>query len=142
MFFIFPKKISVDTGIKLTNGNLYIKTVRAAQNLQKLGFKKNDVFGLIARNSHHVAPIIFASLCVGCPINTLDSGFNKPEMIHMLSTSKPTLVFCDVNVLELVSNCLKELQNDATIYTFGGTSGESTAVEDLFSETHNESDFM
>lgn len=100
------------------------------------------MFGLVAKNSHHVAPIVFASLSLGCPINTLDTGFNNPEMLHMLGISRPKIVFCDVEVFELVLTCLQKLQIDAKIYTFGGTSGDSIAVEDLFAETHFESEFM
>lgn len=135
-------KVSADTGIELTRYEIYIKTIRAAQNLQKLGFEKNDLFSLVARNSHHVAPIVFASFCLGCPINSLDTAFNKIEMKHMLGITQPKLVFCDVDVFDLVSNCLDELGNNAKIYTFGGVSINSCPIEVLFEETHNESDFM
>lgn len=134
-------KISADSGIQLTNHDLYIKTIRAAQNLKNLGFKKDDVFSIIAKNSHHVAPVVFASFCLGCPVNTLSTEFGKAEIKHLLGTTNPKLIFCDTNVYDLVSHCLEELENNASFYTFGGVFNGSNRVEDLFLETNNELEF-
>lgn len=38
-----------------------IKSIRAAQNLQKRGYKRSQVVGIIAKNSHHLAPGILNS---------------------------------------------------------------------------------
>lgn len=118
------------------------KTIRAAQNLQKRGYKSKQVFGLLAKNSHHVAPIVFASISIGCPVNTLDPTFGKTELIHMLKTTKPILMFSDIGSHDLLKECLMELGNDAKIFTFGGSKGEAEPVENLFSETNNEDDFV
>lgn len=96
----------------------------------------------MAKNSRHVAPIVFASLAIGCPINTLDSSFGKTEVIHMMTITKPVLVFCDVKCYQTVDECLKKLNNDAIIFTFGGIFGRSQSVETLFEETQNENQFM
>lgn len=74
-------------------------------------------------------------------MNALDTAFSKTEILHMLRITKPKLVFCNVGLCESVRRCLTELQNDASIYTFGGSDGKSTAVEDLFVETGNEFEF-
>lgn len=126
----------------MTNEEIRVKTIRAAQNLQKLGFQPNDVFGFMARNSHHLAPIVFASLCLGCPFNPIDPSFQKQEIMHMFAITQPKLVFCDVDKYELVEECLQELDNDSKIFTFGGTVGESILVDGLFEETFTENDFM
>lgn len=118
-----------------------IKTIRAAQNLQKRGYEPKQVFGLMAKNSHHVAPIVFASICIGCPINTLDPTFGKTELIYMLKTTKPALMFCDVEVYDLVAECLAELKNDAKIVTFGGSTDGADSVENLLAETNTEIEF-
>lgn len=133
--------MSTDTGIQLTNGDLYTKTVRAAQNLQRLDLEKSDVIAVLANNSHHVAPIIFAALCLGCPINTLDTISTKPEMMNMLRITNPKVVFCDVSAYEVVSSSLQDVGNYAEIYTFGGYRGKSIAVEEMFAEPSNKSDY-
>lgn len=120
---------------------MWLKTVRAAQNLKKLGHQSNNVFVFMAKNTDYLAPIIFASFCLGCPVNVLDSSFKKAEIIHMLQITEPRLMFCDIEVYSLVSECLKELENDAQIFTFGEQCGNSIAVETLFVETGVESAF-
>lgn len=96
----------------------------------------------MAKNSHHVAPILFGSISIGCPVNTLDPSFGKSELSHMLKTTKPVLMFCDIDNYELVTECLSELGNEAKIFTFGGSKDEAEPVEDLFAETHTEDTFM
>lgn len=121
---------------------LRLKTIRAAQNLQNRGYNSKGLFGVIAKNSHHIAPIVFASLAIGSPVNTLDPSFGKPELLHMFKTTRPTLIFCDVDVFELVKECLTQLGNNSSIFTFGGSKTGSEDVEHLFAETHNENDFV
>lgn len=121
---------------------MYIKTIRAAQNMQKLGCKPKDVVEIIASNDHHLAPIVYASFCLGCPVNALDKSLGKNDIQHMLNITKPRLVFCDVDVCDLVAECLSELGIGAKIYTFGGQTKNSGAVENLFTETGEEKNFM
>lgn len=139
--FFLPKKINDETNIQLTNRFIRLKTIQAAQNLKKRGYEKGDVFTVIAKNSHYLAPIVFASVCLGCPINCLDVSFAAAEMVHMMSITQPSAVFCDADVYELVKNCLGELENGAKVYTFSGQTGDSIAVEELFVDTGNEENF-
>lgn len=135
------QQISDNNDIRMTFDEMKSKTIRAAQNLQALEYKPKQVFTFVARNSHHLAPIAFASIAVGCPINTLDPSFGRIELIHMLTVTKPVLVFCDIDCFELVDECLAELENRAKIFTFGGSSGRSEPVENLFKDTHREDEF-
>lgn len=118
------------------------KSIQIAGNLQSRGYKKGQVIGLIATNTHHVAPVVFASLYLGCPINTLDPMFGKNEIKHMLGTTKPSLMFCDVKVHNLLKECLIELGNDAEIFTMNGQIGDSEPVEDLLCAIGDEDDFV
>lgn len=51
-------------------------------------------------------------------------------------------MFCDIEVYPLVFECLKEVRNNAKIFTFGGQIGESENVENLFIATGTEQSFM
>lgn len=135
-------KISDDSGISFNFNELKTKTIRAAKNLQTLGYKPKQVFTLIARNSHHVAPIVFASFAIGCPMNSLDVSFGRTEIIHMLSITKPVVIFCDLDCYETLCKCLDDLKINAQIFTFGGTVGQSESVESLFEVVDNENQFM
>lgn len=137
-----PLQISDDTGIQLNYDEIRLKSIRAAQNLQQRGYRSKKVFGILAKNSHHLAPIVFASVYLGCPVNTLDPSFGKAELLHMLKTTKPTIMFCDIEFGDLVRECLIELDNNAKIFTFGGTNTHAEQVENLFVETHNEDIFV
>lgn len=118
-----------------------MKMIRAATNLQKIGCEPGDIICIIAKNSHFVAPIVLASICIACPINCLDPLFSKTEIIHMFSITAPKTVFCDCDVYDLVRECLAELENDAAVYTFGGTTDDSISVEQIFEETPEEKEF-
>lgn len=96
----------------------------------------------MANNSHDLAPIVFASFCLGCSVNAMSPSFGKYEIIHMLKITKPHLMFCDIEVYPLVFECLKEVRNNAKIFTFGGQIGESENVENLFIATGTEQSFM
>lgn len=126
----------------MTFDEIKTETIRAAQNLQALGCKPKQLFTIIARNSQHLAPITFASIAIGCPINALDVSFGKTEIIHMLKITKPAVVFCDSDCYKLVDECLVELENEARIFTFGERVGRSEPIESLFRETHKENQFM
>lgn len=135
-------QISDDSGIEITFNQIRIKAIRAATNLQRLGYKSNSIFGFIARNSANVALIVFASLFNGCPLNTMDPNFGKVELIHMLKTTKPCLMFCDLEIYDLVAECLKDLELRSCIFTFGGQTGDSKSVDSLFDEIGDENQFL
>lgn len=135
-------QISDDTGAQLTFDEIRLKTIRAAQNLQKRGAAPKQVFSFVANNSQYLTPMVFASMCLGSPINTMDASFGKAELIHMLKATKPGLIFCDIEAYDATKESLDELGNNAKIFTFGGSNGGSEPVENLFQETGNEDEFM
>lgn len=126
----------------MTFDEIRIKTIRAAQNLQNRGYKPKERFALLARNNHHVAPIVFASLAIGCPLNCLDASFTKTELVHMLKTTEPTVVFCQDICYQLLVECLNEVSNSAKVFVFGDNDGQCESIENLFLETHKEHEFM
>lgn len=135
-------QISDDFQLQTTFKQLSKKTIRVAQNLQKMNIEAKSVVGIMAKNCADVAPIVFASLCLGCPISPIDSSFAKTELKSIISISKPKTFFCDVNTYNLLETCLKELNITAKIFTFNGQRGKSTAVDILFAETNNEANFL
>ena len=78
-------QISENNGVVLTNGEIRLRTIRVAQNITKLGYKKGEMFAIAARNSQNVSAIYFASLALGCPVNTLDPTFNERMFDHLSS---------------------------------------------------------
>lgn len=137
-----PKQKSASSGIELTFADLREQSIRAAQNLLKFDFDRGDVFAIISRNSHELAPIVFASLCSGYPLNTLDASFSEAEIVHMFGITKPKAVFCELDAVVVVEKSLRKLHNDARVFTFGGSANGTVAVSELLAETAREGDFV
>lgn len=135
-------QINANNGVRLTYNELYTKSVRAAQNIQKLNYAKGDIFAIISRNNHELAPIVVALLSTGHPFNTLDPSFTQIEMTHMLSLTKPKVIFTEPETYAAVRLSLQEIGIDTKIYTFCGQIGDSTLTENLFVANGEESNFM
>lgn len=134
--------MSDDSGIQLTFEELRKLTIRAAQNLQKRGYQPKQVIGFVCENSAFLSPIVFASFSLGCPINVLSTLVEKDSALKMFQKTEPSVMFCDVEVYDVVKECMEKLGNKAKIFTFYGTKGDSEPVESLFEETGTEESFM
>lgn len=121
---------------------LYRKTIQAARSLQKRGHKSNHVFTIFADDSDYLAPILFASFCLGCKTNILNPEYPKVRIVSLLKLIQPNVIFCDADFFDVIKECLNELRNDAKIFTFIGSRDGSECVENLFQETGMEEDFM
>lgn len=116
--------------------------MRAAQNIQKLNFKKGDIVAIVAKNFLELTPITVALLSIGLAYNALDPSFTETELTHMLTITKPKLVFSDLQSYDAIAKSLGNVNNEAPIYTFEGQIGKSVPVEKLFAETGREAEFM
>ncbi|XP_031635434.1 uncharacterized protein LOC116348546 [Contarinia nasturtii] len=135
-------QINHDTGVKMTYDELRLKTIRAAQNLQKKGFQYKDVFAFLAVNSDDLCPIVFASFCMGCTINPLHSSLSKEEIAQKLKKTNTKSIFCDVDSYNLFCEALNESQLNVPIFTFDGQISTSEPVESLLIQTGNEHEFV
>lgn len=139
--FFLPFQISDDTGEQLTYDQLRLMTIRVAQNLQKRGYTTKQAISLNAGNVTNAAPVVFASISLGCPVNTMATD-HKPHILSTLQLIEPKLLFCEVDKYDVTVECLKELGMTAKIFTLNGKKGDAEPVENLFSETGNEEDFV
>lgn len=110
-------QISADTGTEITCRQMYQKSVNIASYLQALNFNEGDVAGLVALNTDELAPVIFACLTLGLPINSLVPTLSESEMIYVYSNTKPKLIFCDADVVQKMEAVVKELPTDCVIFT-------------------------
>lgn len=117
-------------------------TIRVAKNFQKLGFRKGDVIYFMTSNSAEIAPLVFAALCLGCPITAQPISSSKMECDYFLNVVKPTYIFCDSEFYATLVECLINLKMNVKIFTFNQKVNESTPVESLFEETNDDSNFM
>lgn len=145
-FFVgifFFTKINADTGERFTFSEMRMKTIRVAQNLLRRGFNSKYLIATVAGNVPHLAPIIYASLCLGWPVATMYTAMEKQSIVRMFELTEPRIIFCEANVYDLIVECLTEVGiSNAKIFTFDGIKGDSEAVDSLFDETGHESDFV
>lgn len=140
-----PKRvlhISHDEGMSMTCEETRLASIRVAQNLTKLGFKRGDIFGFICRNGLNLPSTLYGSILIGAPINPLDAGFKKDDIKHMFKQTKPKLVFCDADVFETAKRALNELDNDAMFITLRNKIDGVSFVEELFAPTGSEDSFV
>lgn len=84
---------------------------------------------------------MFASLCLGIPMNTIDAQFSESEIVHMLKITKPKAIFCEIEIIDVARKCSQKVENNANIFTFCGSIDGAISVTDLFKETGEEHDF-
>jgi len=94
-----------------------ISSIRVAQNLQRLGIETDNVIGFVCRNSSTVISLVFGCVLIGTPVNPLHINFSKNKIQEIFEQTKPVLVFCDYDFFEITRNALKEINNNAIIYT-------------------------
>ncbi|XP_001656167.2 probable 4-coumarate--CoA ligase 1 [Aedes aegypti] len=103
-------QVSVESGVELTCQELRLRSIRAAQNLTKLGYKKGDMVGFAVRNRENVAPLLYGCFLIGAPVNCLDPDFTVDDMAHMLRISKPVLFLADEDNVETVKTACRDAE--------------------------------
>jgi 4-coumarate--CoA ligase len=131
-----------DDDSSMTCEQTKISSIRISQNLMKLGFKRDDVFGFICRNSTQLPAAIYGSILIGAPINPLDVAFKKEDIVQMFTQTQPKLVFCDADVYEKTKLALDELENKPKIVTLRDKIDGVSYIEDLLATTGNEHEFV
>ncbi|CRK87334.1 CLUMA_CG001136, isoform A [Clunio marinus] len=110
-------QISADTNSSLTCHEMRVRTVKIAKYLSSFGIKQGDVVGIVASNTEHLAPVVFACLVLGYPFNPLAPVMTEFDITYMFSKTKPKLIICDSTVVKIVQNAVDTIRNNAQIYT-------------------------
>jgi long-subunit acyl-CoA synthetase (AMP-forming) len=135
-------QIDADTGVKVTCAELRKRVVRAALNMTKMGYKKGDMIAFASRNHENVSSILFGCFCIGTPANGLDPAFNKVDFAHMLNKTKPKLVFCDEDNLEIVKEAAESVDLHPKFAVFGPAKDDVMSVDDFLVEHPSEKMYL
>lgn len=91
------------------------------------------MFIFYTNNTADIPAIVFAALCLGCPVTAYVSFATKRENLHYLNVTKPKYVFCDSKSYENLNGCFQELGYEPTFFTFEGQAdGNARSFESLF----------
>lgn len=128
----------------MTFNEIRLNAIRAAQNLQKRGFKPRQKFCLMTEINDHLLSILLASIGLACPFVPLSPILSKDEIVRILAKIKPTVIFCDVEaeLYDLLKEALNELRLDIKVFTFKQHTDDVEFVESLFQETGEENTFV
>ncbi|XP_031624825.1 luciferin 4-monooxygenase-like isoform X2 [Contarinia nasturtii] len=132
-------QINDDNGERLTFMDIRKKAIRAAQNLQSLGFAQ-QIFGFISKTSENIAPIVFAAMAIGSPINGVHEPFDKDHIIETFNMTKPPVIFCDIQYYKVLIKCVSALKYTPVIFTIDN-GNNNHSVQNLFKRTGNEKNF-
>lgn len=132
MFLIL--QINAANGAQITHGEMCNRTIRVAQNIQKLNYGKNDIFAIVVKNSLDADSLLMGLLCAGHTFTVLDPSHGEIKLIQMLEIISPKVVFTEPESLALVKKCLMKLRN-------GGQISNPAGFADLFAETGIEGEF-
>ena len=135
-------QISVENDAYITCKEQRLRSIRVAQNLEKLGYKRGDIVALVARNGEKMAPILFGCLLIGCPVNTLDPSFDKHDLAHMLNSTRPKLIFSDFECLQQVKDACKITDLFSEIVVLEKPVGEHKFVDEILQETGKEEHYV
>lgn len=131
-------QINDDNGVEITYHDMYLKTIRAAQNLQKRGVQSHQVFSFMVNHADFLTPIVLAAMCLACPINAMHPLLSEQEIAQVLKKTKPAILFCAVDEYKRIDEVLQELNLNVKVFILDGCIDGLESVEELFIETGTE----
>lgn len=125
-------QICANTNKSTTFDELRRLTICAAKNLRNFGCQKGQIIFISSKNTGDIAPLVFAALCLGCPVASLPTCFSQAEYLDFLSFSKPEIVFCDPEIHSIFKECFDKLKINALFFTFDRQLDGTHSIDSLF----------
>ncbi|XP_031638217.1 4-coumarate--CoA ligase-like 7 [Contarinia nasturtii] len=138
----FVAQINGDTGEWITKAEIRKRAIRCAQNLKKLGCTQSDCISIVARNHHNLTPLLFGALCNGTPVSPLDVIIPKKEKSTILQRVRPSIIFCDADVLQTIKKITTEIGLNAKLFTVNGSVDGFDSIDSLMVATGTERSFV
>ncbi|XP_059617882.1 uncharacterized protein LOC132262588 [Phlebotomus argentipes] len=131
-------QISDDSGLRVTDGELCDQMLAIAGNLRARGATRQQLIAVVAKNSHLIAPTVFAAFYLAIPVNTLDPNYSVDEIVHMFAQTRPSIVFCDHDNHATVQKAVIKMASGARIITFGPRIAGVDNIEDYVVQNNKE----
>ncbi|KAL7014622.1 hypothetical protein ACKWTF_016033 [Chironomus riparius] len=110
-------QISDNSGIELTDFDIYMRSIKFANFLIKSGLKQGDVVGLNVSNSENLSSIIFACFTLGIAVNPLAIVMDVNDICSIWLKTKPKIIFCDGKIAKKVKSAVDKMDLDVKIAT-------------------------
>ncbi|KAH8285660.1 hypothetical protein KR054_011963, partial [Drosophila jambulina] len=139
----WPKKvcqISDSDGVRVTADQALTWAIRLAQFLRKRGLTHRDVIGIVGENTTYLMPLAVACLMNGTPFHTPHPMLDEDTLRHVLSLTKPNLIFCDGNVYQKVHSATSNWQ--PKLFTLTEHLEGVPSIESLLQPTSTEDSYQ
>ena len=146
-------QISDDEDTNFSFQETELLTIRAAQNLKKLGFEKGEVISLVMPNSSYAAPFVYGCLLSGIAVNPVHFGneLSAIEIKKAFGVSKPKAIVLERPLknfsadLEMIMQVVDEMGLGCKIFTVGTdknfNNSKILSFSEMFTETEGENEF-
>ncbi|XP_014612523.1 PREDICTED: 4-coumarate--CoA ligase 1-like [Polistes canadensis] len=102
-------EINAETGQFLTYKDMLEKTVKLTEALKKRNIKVGDKVSIIAENHCNWFVAMYASIYLGTVVAPMNPTYTEVELKHVLSISKPQIIFVSRRTEKLVSKVAPSL---------------------------------
>ncbi|XP_063541596.1 uncharacterized protein LOC134750365 [Cydia strobilella] len=111
----------IDAGTGKTESKLSVKSrsIRLARCLRNAGLRPGDVAVVCGRNHLDVHIPFYAAFMNGLPLAGIDPIYRYDEIKFHFKTTKPRIVFCEVENFGDIKRAVKDLGLDTKMVTFG-----------------------
>ncbi|XP_013176386.1 PREDICTED: 4-coumarate--CoA ligase 1-like [Papilio xuthus] len=116
--------INGSTHETLTCGEIAQEAMNLAISLKNIGFKRGEVVAICSENRREFWGTVIGIVCAGGVVTTINPGYSKDELIHVLNISKPKYIFCSPNTYNMCENTLKSMNIVSKIILYGDVSNK------------------
>lgn len=130
-------------GKEYTNFEIAKLSICFANYFEKLGLKQGDVICLACNNFSNVlmAPIFFGAMFRGLCVNPI-GGFGYAGTKLTIGMTKPRIIFCDGNSLEMIKESLEENNlKETKVFTIMNHIEGVNRVDEILSENVNVNEY-
>jgi len=133
-------QVSADNGNEMTCHEMYQRSIKIASYLTS--YEAGDVAGFMARNSENLAPLAFACLTLGLPINPLDHSMQESDIEFMFGLTRPKVIFADADVIKKIETVITKIQLECKFFTVDKKLDGYEFIGDVVDRDYNIDDFV
>ncbi|XP_063389113.1 luciferin 4-monooxygenase-like [Cydia fagiglandana] len=112
-------QIDAATGESETKSSVKSRSIRLAISLRNAGLRPGDVAVVSGRNHLDVHIPFYAAYMNGLPLAGIDPVYKYDEIKFHFETTKPKIVFCEVDNFDDMKRAVTDLELDTKLVTFG-----------------------
>ncbi|XP_037270783.2 luciferin 4-monooxygenase isoform X1 [Rhipicephalus microplus] len=115
--------VDAETGVPHTNRQLMENCERIAAGFQALGLARGDMVAFASGNSVDLVMAFIAVIFAGAKITCVKTVFNAREMTRVLMTTKPTLVYSDMETADKIQEVCQNIPSVKALVAAGERNG-------------------